>query len=180
MDKDELLQWDALIHRVARRVCRSYPDVEFEDTKAEMWLKFLEADARREGGFLIAEDSKLVESRLFFKAKTYAIYQRKLALTISPQYGYRTVDVHALFATFFDYICWEAAELPEDAYSEEGSDALAMSSDLSRAWDKLPANYRNIIFREHALHDELTKSERVLLARAVDRVTEILNTYEPG
>jgi len=177
MDDNEVPAWDLIIHKVARGVCSAAPGAEFEDVKAQLWVDLLEAQSR--GELLSLEDSRAAEKALSFRGKTMAHNERRQHLTISVQYGYRTRDVTALFKTFFDREDWYDAIVPEDAYSELGSVALEMSSDLSRAWDRIPLHYRQVIFRKFALNHELDRKDAKTLENAKRRITDILNEYQP-
>jgi hypothetical protein len=178
MDNNEVPAWDLIIHKVARGVCSAAPGASFEDVKAQLWVDLLEAQSR--GELLSLEDGRAAQKALSFRGRTMAHNERRQHLTISVQYGYRTKDVTALFKTFFDREDWYDAIVPEDAYSELGSVALEMSSDLSRAWDRIPLHYRQVIFRKYALNHELNAKEEALLKNAKRRITEILNEYQPA
>ena len=174
MNSDEWFKFDKICHDVARYICRGFPDVEFEDCKQHCWETLLVLQSK---GKCEDPDDKFAKSTLRYRATEWAEDQRRQHLTISVQYAYRTKDVAKLFETFFDRGCWENAKTPDDAISELGSTPVEMSSDLSRAFDKLPKKYQGILAREYVFKDLETVEERRLLSRVLGRTADLLNQY---
>ena len=168
-----ILDWEPLIWRVAQSTVRDFPDSTPDDIAQEIWVGLLEAQQR---GEMLSIDEKHAESGLYYLAKTAGSKERKQHLTMSPQYSYRTKDVRELLHTFFDRRDWESAQVPEDAESELNDVGLEMSSDLSRAWDKLSRPHKVLIYC-HFVKNEKQDSKK--LSKAISRMADIINTYQP-
>lgn len=173
MDEKEVLEWAPLVDKVARTTCRDFPDSDLEDIQQAIWEALLTA---QEKGKLMTRDEQYAESALFYAAKTAAWRERKEHLTISPQYGYRTEDVRGLLQTYFSKEDWVNARVPEDAVSELGNVGLEMSTDLSRAWKRLTNPHKVLIFAHFGLRESVDSKK---LSRAISRMADILNTYQP-
>jgi len=51
--------------------------------------------------------------------------------------------------------------------------------DVARAWDRLPSQYKAVIFRTFALKDPpINSTERVRLSHALGRCADIMNSYQ--
>lgn len=181
MDTKEINLWDEEIHKVARYLCREHPDVEFDDMKQDLWLVLL---AAHDKGKLLELDDKYLRTTLRLKGTEICNKYRQQHLTISPQYGYRTKDVRNLFETFWFYEDWLNAEIPDDALTTDRNpkyvkqdEGIHLTADLSVAYDKLPKNYQDIIYRAFREREDLTDTERKLLSAALARTADILNTY---
>jgi len=174
----DIREWGALIRRAAISVTHDYPDIEIDDTIGEVWCALLELQAQ---GVMTHTSEKNAYQTLRYAAQRYAHGQRKLQLSISPQYAYRTKDIRKLFEDYFDKETWLDAEVPEDAQSELGPVQLELMGDLGRGYDRLNPGYKMIIFRAFALKDtkSFSKSELMRLTNALRRCRDILNTYQP-
>jgi len=174
MNSDEWFEFDKICGEVARWITRGFPNVEYEDCKQECWATLLVLHSK---GKCEDPTDPFVKSTLRYRATDWADDQRKQHLTISVQYAYRTKDVAKLMETFFDLRCWEDAKTPDDGMSELGSVPVEMSSDLSRAFDKLPKKYQGVLAREYVFHELKTVDERRLLSRVLGRMADLLNEY---
>lgn len=173
MTEEEYKLWLPLVERASRTIVGDFPDSEYDDLVQATWEGLLEAQSK---GKLLDPEHEFALSALRYIAKAAAWGERKEHLTRSAQYSYRTKDVRNLFKTFFGSRAdWTHAIVPQDAESEFNV-GMEMSSDLSRAWDKLPHHYKVYIFSEFAL-GEPQDSKR--LSRALARAADILNTYQP-
>lgn len=173
MDEQEALAWSRLIDKVAHGAARDFPDSSIEDITQALWITLLESQSR---GKLLDTEEEYAESALWFAAKSAAWKERKEHLTISPQYGYRTSDIRGLLENFFNREEWMNSYTPEDAESELGDVGLEMQSDLSRAWDRLKPQYKVLIFTRFGLKENVDSKK---LSRAISRMADILNTYQP-
>lgn len=173
-DEEEDL-WNEMTTRISKAVCRDFPDSDWEDIYQSMWIRLVKY---WNAGKLTSPEDKYSESEMWFAAKAAAHKERTEHLVISPQYGYRTKDVRALLDTLFDHESWMDAQVPEDAVSELGCVALEMSADLSRAYDKLNEDYKQLVFRFFALREEFDAPTKKRLSKAIARMAEILNTYD--
>lgn len=173
MTSDEVTEWDELIQKVARGICRDYPDSNVEDMSQFLWAKVLEKIDE------LSVANKNIIGTLKWLARKQAGKERSERLTISDEYAYRTSTVGDLYEVFFDQERWMEAHVPEDARSELGPVQLEIMSDISRGYDRLPVHYKRIIFRKYALNDELDENERRLLSKAKSRTAEIMNAYVP-
>lgn len=179
MTSEEYAEWDELIGRAARSMNREYHYIEVDDLKQELWVEVLLAIEKGKPDTLLSPAAKNCQSALRFKAKSLAEKQRKQHLTISSQYAYRTRDVRKLLKTFFDRRQWMNAETPDDAQSEQGGNVkLEMSSDLSRAWDKLHPNYKALIWQEH-VGGGVEREMRWKLTRSYQKMADLVNSYVP-
>jgi DNA-directed RNA polymerase specialized sigma24 family protein len=170
MDNEEVLEWAPRVKRVARAVTMDFPDVDQDDIEQSLWEGILGMQAK---GKLLDQEGENVESMCFYMARSAAWTNRKEHLTLSVQYAYRTSDVRALLETFFDKSSWYDAQAPVDAYTELGSAALEMSADLSRAYDRLPEDYKKTIVLAFGVGAKL-ESKKV--SRAIARMADILNS----
>lgn len=173
MNDAQYEEWKPLVQRAARNVSRDFPDSETADLEQTIWEGLLLHQAK---GKLMDPEAEYAETALIFLAKSQASVERKNHLTVSSQYAYRTADVRKLLETYFDRRDWYHAEIPEDAYSELGSVALEMSTDLSRAWDVLTRPHKTLIFLRFGLRHDVDSKK---LSRAISRMADILNTYQP-
>lgn len=173
-DEQEEL-WEAMLTRIAKATCRDFPDSDWEDIYQALWVRLCTI---WKAGVLLDPESQFAESEMWYAAKSAAHKERTEHLVISPQYGYRTKDVRALLETLFDHESWMDAQVPEDAVSELGCVALEMSADLSRAYDKLNEDYKQLVFRFFALREEFDAPTKKRLSKAIARMAEILNTYD--
>lgn len=173
MNDKEVRDWESLINRVASSAGRKY-DMDQEDLGQDLWVYLLKAQA--EGGM---EDPQAenAEGNLWWICKTLAEKERSEHLTVSVQYAYRMHNVRMLLETFFDHEDWPRAHTPEDAKSELGAVGVEMSSDLSRAWNKLSTAHKTVIFSWFGLKNYDTV-DRKALTRAIRRMTDVLNTYQ--
>lgn len=173
MEDKEVIAWGKLIDKVAHGTARDFPDSNIEDLQQALWVALLEAQQK---GHLITIDEQYAESALWYAAKTSAWSERKQHLTITPQYGYRTSDVRQLLENFFDREEWVGTWSPEDAESELGDVGLEMQTDLSRAWDRLKTPQKVTIYYHFGLKETVDSKK---LSRAIARMADILNTYQP-
>lgn len=170
-------QWIELARRVARFTASDFPDIDADDIEGQLLVflaerKLFDTDPETDG----------YAYALNRKAHYFAWEERKEHLILSPQYAYRTRDVSMLLENLFDYSRWAEASVPDDAKSFENShatDGIEMTSDLSRAYDLLPENYKRAVYARYALGEIPPRgtSEAKLLNRAKARMAEVLNTY---
>lgn len=173
MNEEEVLGWHRLIDKVAHGTARIFPDSTIEDLTQSLWVALLEAHEKNRW---LTPDEKYAESGLWYAAKTAAWRERKQHLTISSQYGYRTEDIRTLLENFFDREEWAGTWTPDDAESELGDVGLEMQADLSRAWDRLKTPQKVIIYYHFGLKESVDSKK---LSRAIARMADILNSYQP-
>lgn len=185
MSKDIYTTWKDIVERIARFVSYDFPDVEAEDLEQDLWVEILER------GINNPDDHINV---MFLKkfAKSTAMRYRAEHLILSPQYNYRVSDVRRILETVFEYNSW--IQLAEREESNVGSsnrtnrelsysldDIIVSHSDVKRAWERMPHQYKTAIFERYALGDVPPNgtAKRRQLNRAEVRLTETLNTYTP-
>lgn len=173
MDEQEAVAWNRLIDRVAHGICRDFPDSNVEDIQQTLWVEVLKAQAAHKW---LSPDTQHVASGLWFAGKKAALLERKEHLTISPQYGYRTRDIRTLLENHFNREEWVDCWTPEDAESELGDVGLEMQSDLARAWRRLSRPHKVLLFVKFALKESVDSRK---LSKALERMADILNSYQP-
>ena len=180
MTKWEFKEWAAIIHPIVKGVCQQFPDTEYQDLAQELWLTLFELQAK---GKLLTVNDPHSKSALLYAAKKISAKNRRDALVVSPQYAYRTKDIRYLFEHYYCPEDWMGVQVPKDAKGVEPVDVnpvqLEVMGDISRAYDKLPTNYKALLYRKYVLREELNNSERYTLSVIFGRMAEILNTY-PG
>ena len=185
------------IDRVAKRVAKDYPDIDWEDIRQELAVFVLtngpSIKLRDEGGNPV----KFLE----LVAQTYSGKQRAQHLSLSPQYAYRPSDVKLILETAFEPESISSAYVPDDArhplsntfniFDSEGAfitrdkdpfnepDAMEVASDVRAALLRLKPDDKEAIFNRYALGivPENSSWERKKLNRAINRLTYTLNTY---
>lgn len=175
-------KWEKLVTRVARAISYDYPDVEAEDLAQGLYLRILEL------GWTNPDDESVVPMLRKF-AKNQAAKDRAEHLILSPQYSYQTSDVRRILRNVFgDWIKSpsfthsddDGQALPtRDAHSADYDSILVEYSDVKRAWELTPKHYRKIIFEKYALGYEFDDAGERRLRRAVARLCDYLNTYQP-
>lgn len=164
--------WETLVRKVAKFVARDFPETEEEDLFQELMMFVLTTDA------LTDPTAQYMSSNLTNMANKIGWANRKEALYVTAQYAYRTSDVKKILETLFEYEEWFDTFLPGDAESMCHDDRLAQNSDLLYAYDKLGKNYQGVIYRRYVYREMPTNdTERKRLARAIERMTDLLNIY---
>lgn len=173
--------WSPIAKRIAKSVAYDYPDVEAEDLEQDLYVKILSL------GWQNPDDQSVVPI-LRKTAKDQAAKERAEHLIQSPQYSYRTSDVRRILKRVFDD--WvssssftntddEGAALPNHDHTVDYDDLLVEYSDVKRAWEMTPLHYRKVIFERYALNWEFDSAGERKVQRAVARLTDCLNTYQP-
>jgi hypothetical protein len=67
--------------------------------------------------------------------------------------------------------------LPDDMRSFYDDDRLVANSDIKYAYDKLPQQYKKVLFEVYALKYDVDKGNKDRFYRAINRMVDILNTY---
>lgn len=168
--------WFRMIQRLARYICRDYPDVDSEELEHTLWVHILtypSLDIHNPGCWNLMK-------RI---AAEKAWDQRKEQLNISSQYSYTVHDVCRILETSFFYNDWESGYVPEDARSKDAMDGVEVRSDVMQAFYRLkPKSYQHAILG--CYRDGVTpagsSNEGKLLARAVDKLVTLLNWYWNG
>lgn len=174
VDDQQVYSWAPRIKQVAKTVARDSPDSEQDDLEQSMWVALITQETN---GKPLDPDSEYATSALYYVARSQALNDRRDALRLSSQYAYRTKDVRVLLEVYFDRSEWGSAVTPEDAASELGNVGLEMSSDLSRAWDRLTWSHKVLIFSAFALGEKVDSKK---LSSAVSRMCDIINEYQPS
>lgn len=185
------------IDRIARKVAKDYPDIDWEDVRQELVVFVLtngpSIKLREDGG----NPSKFLE----LVAQTYCGKQRAQHLSLSPQYAYRPSDVKLILETAFQADDIPNAYVPDDArhplsntfniFDTEGAftvrdrdpfhepDAMEVASDVKAALLRLKIDDKEAIFSRYVLNiiPDNASWERKKLNRAINRLTHTLNTY---
>lgn len=177
--------WSGLVERIARFTSYDFPDIEPQDLEQDLYEEVLKRKWENADEFGAVAILRKV-------AKDKAMQYRSQHLILSPQYNYRTSDVKKILEKVFAYEDWKPkrsfTEVEEDGVTVpveqvmephyDLDEILISHSDVKRAWESLPYNYRKIIFLRFALgdHPETDAGQRQL-HRAVERLTDILNRY---
>lgn len=174
MNKQEKYsRWEDLVSRTARFVARDFPEVDEEDLFQDVMLEVLTNDK------LVNPDDFGMPTALSRFATKKAWEYRTQGLYLSVQYAYRPSDVKRILQTVFLDEGARFTYQPEDMESFYEDDRLVANSDIKYAFDRLPPQYKEIIFKVFALKWEFdnNSAERKRLNRAIDRMVQILNTY---
>lgn len=165
-----------LIERVAKQVASDYPDVEWEDIRAGLCIFVMEnaksIKLRDEGG-----NPNWLLKRV---AGTLCKEERAQQHRVSVQYSYRPSDVSRILETAFSVEHLDKTHVPDDAVSlKSGNDAVEVALDIRDAYNRLPVDLRQSIFRRYALGEipDNASYERKKLNKAVRELTRILNSY---
>lgn len=177
MTDDFHSRWNDVVTRVSVSVARDFPDSDSEDIAQHLWVVLLEKQEKFKD-----PDGAGVVGALFQIAKAHGMKLRSQALHISPQYAYRTTDIKRILETVFDRTKWMGGWVPEDAESiKDSADALDLQSDISWGVTQLPEADRQVLGKRFVARDELEEAERKRLQRAIEKLTDIVNTYpRPG
>jgi hypothetical protein len=173
MNEDGYNEWYPLVKQAAKNVAGMFPDSEVEDLEQACWEGLLVYQRR---GKMFSPNEQYAKSTLYFIAKTVASKVRAEHLTLSPQYAYRTADITDLLEYFFEPEYWSSMPVPVDAESELGNVGMEMGADLSRAWDNLCTEDKEIIFLRYALGHKIDNKK---VSRAVGRMATYLNKWKP-
>ena len=186
MSKSFFEKWDDVVGRVARYVCHDYPDVEVDDIKQDLFEEVLKRGWTNPNAQATSVILRLV-------AKEQAAKYRNKHLILSPQYNYRISEVRKILERVFAYEDWlpqrgavsvddEGVVLPVDKGepSYEMDETLVVHSDIKSAWEQLPPNYKELIFKRYALNMmPQSEAEEQQTRRALYRMIDILNSYSP-
>lgn len=176
--------WSPVTSRIARYVAYDFPDVESEDLAQDLLVEVLNRGWENE-----SPDNQRITLILKKVAKSRAAQYRAEHYILSPQFNYRISDVRRILETVFEANDWLKAAL--SARAEVGSrssgepsynmdEVLVSHSDVHRAWKRLPHQYKVAIFLRYGLkEDPETENAGRQLRRAVARLTETLNSYQP-
>lgn len=177
MTDDFHSRWKDSVTRISSSVARDFPDSTAEDISQHLWVFLLENQDKFKD-----PDGSGVTAALFRMAKQYATRLRSEALHLSPQYAYRTSDIKKILETVFERSKWMTGWVPEDAESIKNSaDALDLQSDISWGIEQLSEPERQVLGKRFVARDELDDKDRKRLQRAIEKLTDVVNTYpRPG
>jgi DNA-directed RNA polymerase specialized sigma24 family protein len=184
-ERDLYGPWKSTVRRVAGAIARDYPDSSFDDIAQDLWVEIYKEGWESPNPGLAAILKKVATRK--------AMEYRAQALVLSAQYSYQVRDVRKILDRVFEYRLWAPdsgspssdPDKPlrrgggEPSYSMD--DQMTTYSDVKRAWERLPVEYRRIIFEKHVLGEEFERGsgrERTYY-RAVARLTDVLNSYQP-
>lgn len=184
MNEDEFYKtWKDVVERTARIVTRDFPGLELEDVTQELYVTVLENQLNEPD-----ERSRLILKR---SAKAYCAKQYAEHQILSPQINYRSSDVKQILERLFYYSSWlqKETQYSEDedeaiqVYSEPAydlDDVMTEYSDVRAAFEYIPQHYQRVIFTRYALGEHPgSEAERKRLNRAVDRLCDTLNRWNP-
>jgi hypothetical protein len=164
--------WQDVGRKVAKWTSSDFPDVEEEDLFQDVMLYILNNDK------LVDPKENWVVRGLNLYAKQRCWWYRKRALTISPQYAYRTSDIRRMLesGTLENSLY---TELPADFETESFEDYVVASSDITCGFLRLSTNYQTQIFKRYILGEvPIGNTAEKRLSRAIERLTDIVNFYK--
>lgn len=172
---EEAVEWSGVVEKIGKFVARDFPGIEWEDLTQDIWVHLLE---REQKGPLPSPDADGVMRALKREAERIAWRRRKEDLRSTSQYDYRPSDVRRILETSFNYMDWPRGPVPDDAKSDDGLAAFDIRSDISAGLDRLSQSHRNAILGRYRDGNMSTgDAQKKMLYRAVDALTDILNTY---
>lgn len=177
MTEDIHSKWVSVVNRVSASVARDFPESDAEDISQQLWLTILsKRDTFKD------PDAPGMTKALFRLAKSHCGKLRAEALHLSVQYNYATDDIKKILETVFERSKWYDGWVPEDAESiKDSADALDLQSDISWGISQLSDKDQRVMGRRYLLHEELNDADRQRLTRAVEKLTDVVNTYpRPG
>lgn len=175
MEVEDQELWHTLILKATWDAARNFPDIDKEDLIQDLYEFVLSTptivDPRRTG----------LLGLLKKQAKKMAWLQRKEHLQGTSQYNYCTDDVKKLLETVFDQEDWDGAWVPKDAQSEDATAPIEVRVDVLTRFAELPTQYRGCILRRYRdkVIDPPDSAGRKQLNRAVTRLTDMMNMYQP-
>lgn len=177
-------KWKGVVARVARKVARTFPEVEEEDLYQDLFLWIFENDPdqhRDKAENWDAFSYKMLEAVAVDVAWGY----RRQALMTSGNYLYRPDDIRTILKEYtFNEEYWKKSIVIDqqplgngDRYSEtlDFEDRVAVFVDVAKAFDSLPESFKDIIEKNYRDGEELNSTERKTLTRAIDRMADYLN-----
>lgn len=166
--------WEETVSKVANFVAKDFPNVYKEDITQELWVFILATPS-------LKHPDEVGSTRvLTLVAKQAAFKMRTADLQISVQYAYRPSDVRAILRTAFRPESIQNCYLPDDARSIDEDDRIVISADVAAAIDKLPDSDRKLLLLQYKFGVEPeSEKDRRALQRAVVKVADILNSYQP-
>lgn len=172
-NEDKALLWKDTAKRAAKFVAKDFPEVDAEDLEQDLLVYILGNERLTD-----PEDDDYSYYNLLRVTRSLAWDYRKQHLTLT-QYAYRTTDVKRILETYFDSREW-LNPLSMDMQSVSLADKMVVHSDIGYAYDRLKPNAKREIFKRYALkefpEDNATEKR---LAYAIEKLTDILNTYNP-
>lgn len=176
-DLSTLEVFDDTVAKIATSVARSFPGIDSDDLSQHLYLTILQNRSHFKN-----PDDAGVTGALWKIAKGYATQLRSEALHVSVQYSYSRDDISRILENTFNREEWYLTYVPEDAESlKDSADELDLQSDIKWGWSQLSAAEQMVIFERHGLKEDLDATKRKRLSRAIDNLTEIVNTYpRPG
>lgn len=175
------------IERISRNVSSDYPDIDWRDIRQTLCLFILE-----KGDQLVWEGGGgSVLSILKKVAQQHCKDERTQQNYLSSQYSYKPSDVIKILESGFVRVVIDEktresiinnSYVPEDAVSIDNTsvDALDVATDVIDAYERLPLDQRNALFRRYALGEIPVHAsyDRKKLNKAVKELTRILNGYK--
>jgi len=167
MSKEETERWSDSVEEVARFVASAYPDVDKEDLQQDLWVWVLEQER------FSNPDDDGCRTAMYWLARKKSAKYRAEHLSLSPQYCYRSDDIREILDG------WPNV-LTSDTTDRSFSEQVAVHSDVMWAFSQLSDNYREAIIDRYGADKEIPASgtaARKTLNRAINKLTDILNTY---
>ncbi len=178
---EELVELLPVIEAIAPSVARGYPGVDKDDLYQELCVWVLENGHRLDLGH--AAGCRYILNRA---AHIFCKRERAAQLQRHSQYNYRPADVRKMLEAAMSGDPLERLDthVPADAASakETGTDGLDLAMDVRVSADSLPEADQKSIYGRYVLGvvPEADSAERKRLDRAVDRLTDELNSYSSG
>lgn len=169
--------FDDVVSKIAATVARDFPGIESGDISQHLYLTILQQRAHFKN-----PDDAGVTGALWKIAKNYAAQLRAEGLHVSVQYSYSRKDIKRILENTFNREEWHLTYVPEDAESiKDSADEMDLQSDIKWGWTQLGEQEQRVIFEKYGLKEDLDATERKRLSRAIDNLTDIVNTYpRPG
>lgn len=185
MSPTEAVKWDDIIRKVVVFVSHDFPDIDRDDLSQDLWVWLMKQHNLINHG----PDRSGVVTIVRRRARFQAWQIRKEHLQQTAQYSYRNSDVRKILETVFDYMTWQNGFVPKDARSPlrtasgmvvDPTDAIDVRADVTWAFETLSEAHRKALLFRYRDGEEPAggSSERRQLNRAIERLTDRMNSYQ--
>lgn len=178
---DELYEkWKVVVAKVAKKVARTFPEVEEEDLYQDLFLHIFESKLEKQSDDFAFRTLELLANDIAWR------YRRE-SLAANGQYLYRPMDVRKIVSEYlFNEEYWKKSIVIDEQIATNGDrvsetldfeDRVAVYADMAKAFSQLPESYQDIVervYRDGETFDN-NSPERKRLDRAIDRMTDYLN-----